>query len=155
MSYDLMVFRKEAAPKTRADYLKWYEEQTEWTEEHNYDDPAITSPELRNWYMEMIQTFPDMNGPFASEDEDNPYDSDYSIGKDVIYVAFAWSLAELAYNKMLELAEKHGVGFFDVSSDNGNILIPENGKLIPFDNLTNNAKDSTVGQENKPWWKFW
>lgn len=148
MSYDLMVFRKEAAPKTRTDFMKWYENQTEWAEEHGYDDPANTSPELRNWFMEIIQTFPAMNGPYASDDDDNKYVSDYSIGKDVIYVAFAWSLAEQAYKTMLELAEKHGVGFFDVSSDNGDILFPDNGKLKSIDNLTG-------GQENKPWWKFW
>lgn len=155
MSYDLMVFRKEAAPKTRTDFMKWYENQTEWTEEHSYDDPANTSVELRNWFMEMIQTFPAMNGPFASDDDDNPNVSDYSVGKDVIYVAFAWSLAEQAYNTMLELAEKHGVGFFDVSSDNGDILFPDNGKLKPIDNPTNNYKSSTDRLESKPWWKLW
>ena len=155
MSYDLMVFRKEAAPKTRAEFMKWYEDQTEWTEEHSYDDPANTSPELRNWFMEMIQIFPAMNGPFASDDDDNPNVSDYSVGKDVIYVAFAWSLAEQAYNKMLELSEKHGVGFFDVSSDNGDIFIPDNGKLKPIDHPSNNSNRSTSGLENKPWWKFW
>lgn len=150
-----MVFRKEAAPKTRTEFMKWYEDQTEWTEEHSYDDPANTSPELRNWFMEMIQTFPAMNGPFASDDDDNTNVSDYSVGKDVIYVAFAWSLAEEAYKTMLKLAEKHGVGFFDVSSDNGDILFPDNGKLKPIDNPTNNSNGSTGGQENKPWWKFW
>jgi hypothetical protein len=155
MSYDLMVFRKEAAPKTRTDFMKWYQDQTEWTEEHNYDDPANTSTELRNWFMEMTQTFPAMNGPFASDDDDNPNVSDYSIGKDVIYVAFAWSLAEQAYTTMLKLAEKHGVGFFDVSSDNGDILFPDNGKLKAIDNTTTNSNNSTSGKESKPWWKFW
>ena len=155
MSYDLMVFRKQAAPKTRADFMKWYEEQTEWTEEHSYDDPANTSPELRNWFMEMIQTFPAMNGPFANDDDNNPNVSDYCVGKDVIYVAFAWSLAEDAYKTMLKLAEKHGVGFFDASSDNGDILFPDNGKLKPIDNPTINSNGLSGGQENKPWWKFW
>jgi len=64
MSYDLMVFRKEAAPNTRAEFMKWYDRQTKWTEEHSYDDPANTSTDLRNWFMEMIQTFPAKNGPF-------------------------------------------------------------------------------------------
>ncbi|MEZ5052877.1 MAG: hypothetical protein R2767_10985 [Chitinophagales bacterium] len=155
MSYDLMVFRKEAAPKTRTDFMKWYQDQTEWTEEHSYDDPANTSTELRNWFMEMTQTFPAMNGPFASDDDDNPNVSDYSIGKDVIYVAFAWSLAEQAYTTMLKLAEKHGVGFFDVSSDNGDILFPDNGKLKAIDNTTTNSNNSTGEKESKPWWKFW
>jgi hypothetical protein len=155
MSYDLMVFKKEAAPKTRTNFMKWYQDQTKWTEDHNYDDPANTSTELRNWFLEMIQTFPAMNGPLANYDDDNPNVSDYSVGKEVIYVAFSWSVAELAYEKIFELAEKHGVGFFNVSSDKGEILFPENGKLKPIDNLTNNSNISTSGNESKPWWKFW
>lgn len=150
-----MVFRKEAAPKTRSDFMKWYQEQTEWTEEHSYDDPTNTSTELRNWFMELTHTFPAMNGPFASDDDDNLYVSDYSIGKDIIYVAFAWSLAEQAYTTMLKLAEKHDVGFFDVSSDNGDILFPDNGKLKAIDNTTTNSNNWASRQESKPWWKFW
>jgi hypothetical protein len=38
MSYDLMVFRKDAAPKKRNDFLKWSKRQTEWTEGHSYDN---------------------------------------------------------------------------------------------------------------------
>ncbi len=150
-----MVFRKEAAPKIRTDFMKWYNDQTEWSEEHSYDDPANTSTELRNWFMEMIQTFPAMNGPFASDDEDNLNVSDYCIGKDVIYVTFSWSLAEQAYTTMLKLAEKHGVGFFDVSNDNGDILFPDNGKLMPIDHRKNKSGGSAGAEENKPWWKFW
>ena len=155
MSYDLMVFRKEAAPNTRTEFMKWFDDQTEWREEHSYDDPANTSTELRNWFMEMVRTFPAMNGPFASDDDENLYVSDYSIGKDVIYVAFAWSLAEQAYRTMLELAAKHGVGFFDVSSDNGDILLPENGELATLDSQTDNSDNQTLRQESKPWWKLW
>jgi len=143
MSYDLMVFRKEAAPKTKTEFMKWYHDQTEWTEEHSYNDPAITSIELRNWFMEMIQTLPAMNGPFATHDDDNLKVSDYCIGKDVIYVAFAWPLAEQAYSTMRGLAEKHGVGFFDCSG-NGDIFFPENGKL-----------KAIARRDSQPWWKFW
>lgn len=134
MSYDLMVFKKEAAPKYRTDFMKWYDHQTTWTENHGYDDPKNTALELSNWYIEMIKTFPDMNGnDIEDEDLEGAYESDYCIGKDVIYVAFAWSVAEEAYNKMNELAAKHGVGFFDVSSEEGAILFPENGKLVSID----------------------
>jgi hypothetical protein len=179
MSYDLMVFRKEAAPKTRTEFMKWYQNQTEWIEEHGYDDPANTSVELNGWFMEMIQTFPAMNGPFAIEDEDEDNDmvTGYTIGKDVIYTDFRWSVAEQAYNKMLEVAKKHGVGFFDVSSDNGDILFPENGELKAIDDSNkiqhNDIKEAryidvettvkhgeevykyTVIHKDKPWWKFW
>jgi len=132
--------------------MQWYDAQTEWTEEHSYDDPANTSVELRNWFMEIISIFPAMNGPFASEDEDNIYVTDYSIGKDIIYVSIAWSIAEQAYIKMYALAEKHGVGFFDASNDYGDIYFPDNGKLKPIDNP---AKKTSDNQNNKPWWKFW
>ena len=128
MSYDLMVFNKDSAPKTRMEFMKWYDNQTEWTEGHSYDDPKVSTQELRNWFLDMITEFPALNGPYATEEE-NERLTDYSIGTNVIYAAFAWSMAEQAYSTMLKLAEKHQVGFFDVSSDNGDILIPVEGKL--------------------------
>ncbi len=151
MSYDLMVFEKDKAPRKRKDFMDWYNKQTEWAENHSYDDPKVSSQKLRDWFTEMIKTFPAMNGPFASDDYDNDNVSDYSIGKDVIYVAFAWSVAEKAYKSMIELAEKIEVGFFDVSSDNGDIYFPDNGKLVPIDKSTNNGKQT----KTKPWWKIW
>ncbi len=151
MSYDLMVFEKDKAPRKRKDFMDWYSRQTEWSENHSYDDPKVSSQNLRDWFTEMIKTFPAMNGPFASDDYDNDNVSDYSIGKDLIYVAFAWSVAEQAYKSMIELAEKFEVGFFDVSSDNGSIYFPDNGKLVPIDKSTNNGKQT----KTKPWWKIW
>jgi len=135
MSYDLMVFEKNAAPKNRKDFMEWYYNQTEWTEEHSYDDPAITSNNLRNWFMEIIKKFPPMNGPFAPSDdeldnmENDSYVTDYSVGKDVIYAAFAWSLAKEAYITVKKMAKEYDVGFFDVSSDEGEIIFP-NGEII-------------------------
>jgi len=117
-----MVFRKESAPRTYAEFLDWYNKQTEWSEGHTYDDPAVTSPELRNWYMEMIRTFPAMNGPLASDDPDDDHVTDYSIGKDVIYAAFAWPLADEAYKVASQLAIKHSVGFFNASGDEGELI---------------------------------
>jgi hypothetical protein len=154
MSYNLMVFNKAAAPKTRAEFMQWYEVQTEWTEEHSYDDPANTSVELRNWFMEVIQTFPAMNGLLASEDEDNIYVTDYSIGKDIIYVSVAWTIAEQAHIKMFALAEKHGVGFFEASNDNGAIYFPDNGKLKPIDNPANKTKNASDNQKSNPGGNF-
>ena len=144
MSYDLMVFRSEAAPKKKEEFMEWYDQQTEWTEDHSYDDPANTSEELRNWFMEMKNSYPPLNGPFALDDTDNIKHTDYCIGRDVIYAAFAWSEAESAYKLMIELAAKHQVGFFDASGS-GDILIPKgNGTWQPLNN-----------GDQRPWWKFW
>ena len=130
MSYDLMVFRPDIAPRTRVEFLKWYHIQVQWSEGHSYSDPAVTSDNLKNWFFEMIESFPALNGPYAKDEDDvDDYTTDYCIGKDVIYVTFAWSLAESAYEKMKTLAEKHQVGFFDVSSNEGDILFPDNNGL--------------------------
>jgi hypothetical protein len=123
MSYDLMVFDPDAAPRDRESFMAWYEEQTEWSEDHGYNDPVVSTSSLQAWFREMIQFFPAMNGPYAV-DSDASEVADYSVGRTVIYSAFAWSVAEQAYDKTRELAIKHRVGFFDVSSDDGEILFP-------------------------------
>lgn len=146
MSYDLMVFNKETAPKNEEAFMEWYQEETEWTEDHSYDDPANTSENLKAWFMEIKDTYPAMNGPYSSDDEDDPKVTDYCIGNNVIYAAFAWSQAEQAYPSMFNIAAKHNVGFFDASGESG-IFIPD-GK----GNLKN------IREQNKsvnPWWKFW
>ena len=124
MSYDLMVFEPTAAPAERKEFMDWYANQTEWAEDHSYNDHAVTSEALQGWFHEMIEFFPPMNGPLASDDFDNSKLTDHCIGRGVIYSAFSWSIAEEAYAKMRELAIKHSVGFFDVSAENGEIYFP-------------------------------
>lgn len=135
LSYDLMVFEKTKAPKTRAEFITWYEKQTRWEEDHDYQTITVSSPALQSWFMEMKEVFPPMNGEYAPEDdlieEDETLEArltDYCIGRDVIYAAFAWSVAEEAYERMRTLAQKHGVGFFDVSGGDpasADIILPD------------------------------
>jgi hypothetical protein len=151
MSYDLMVFNSNTAPKSELDFLEWYEKQAEWNEDHSYDDPKVTSIELKNWFTEMIIEFPALNGPYAPPDIDDRIDedgdiiADYSIGNDVIYVAFRWEVVESAYPKMLELAKVHKVGFFDASGDG----------VIMFPNEYGVLESINTNTDSKPWWKFW
>ena len=119
-----MVFDPNAAPREREEFLAWYGAQTEWAEDHSYDDPMVTSPSLANWFAEMMEVFPPLNGPFASTDYDDPKVTDYSIGRSVIYAGFRWSQAESAFEAVDRLAAKHGVGFFDVSGEDGEIRFP-------------------------------
>lgn len=123
MSFDLAVFEQTAAPNTYEDFLPWLEQQCQWEEERDYNDVQGTSPNLSAWFMEMKENFPALNGPFALSDEEAFGDAstenhltDYSIGSALIYGAFGWSVAEEAAQKAAELAEKHGVGFFDPQS---------------------------------------
>jgi hypothetical protein len=117
VSYDLAVFDPAAAPGDDAAFVAWYRHQTTWSEPHGYDDPQVSTPALRAWFEEMIKAFPPMNGPLASADAGDPMTTDYSVGRTLIYAAFAWSVAAQAHEAMRRLAEVHGVGFFDVSGD--------------------------------------
>ena len=69
MSYDLMVFEKTKAPRTKKEFMEWYEKQTEWGEDHDYQTIGVASPALQSWFMEMKETFPPMNGESAPSDE--------------------------------------------------------------------------------------
>ena len=137
MSYDLMVFETTKAPTNREEFLSWYDELTEWAEDHSYNDSSVTSPALKNWYDDMLQFFPALNGPdgVSLEELDTDADlasraSDYCIARDAIYVAFAWSQADSAYAVMKDLAEKHGLGFFDVSGGGDDILWPVRAIIV-------------------------
>jgi hypothetical protein len=128
MSYDLMVFEPGTAPSSRPEFMAWYKQQTKWTEPHGYNDPGVTTIRLRAWYDDMNGEYPNMNGPDVI-DFDSPKLTDYSIGRCVIYVAFGWPEAENAYRTVRRFAEKHGVGFFDVSADEGEIWEPPAGGI--------------------------
>jgi len=131
VSYDLMVFDPAAAPAGHAEFMKWYEDQTKWQEPHGYDDPAVSTPGLRALVLDLVVQFPALNGPLAPRElpEDESAPADYSIGSQVVYAAFAWSKAEEAYSVLRNLAEKHGVGFFDVSGPDEEVWLPSNGRI--------------------------
>jgi hypothetical protein len=124
VSYDLMVFDPDAAPRDRTAFMAWYARQTQWTEAHGYNNPDVPTPALRAWFGEIIQWFPPMNGPLRSDDVDDPRVTDYSVGESVIYGAFAWSQADAAHQRMKGLAAKHRVGFFDVASNEVSLPTP-------------------------------
>jgi hypothetical protein len=132
MSYDLMVFEPQAAPKDHVRFLAWYREQTKWNEGHSYGDPAVTSSRLRDWFLEMNRQFPTLNGVSAEDElpQDEATAADYSIGKEIIYAAFAWSKAAEAYAAVFSLAKAHGVGFFNVSSEGEAVWLPDGGDLV-------------------------
>lgn len=149
MSYDLMVFAPEAAPQDRAAFMQWYEQQTQWTEAHNYDDPAVCTPALRAWFLELIQSYATLNGPYATKappDDPAPV-ADYSLGQALIYTAFTWREADHAYQTTFNLAAKHGVGLFNASSDNSEVWLPDReggkGGLV------------LAHAKPRPWWRGW
>ena len=133
MSYDLAVFDPKVAPLTRDAFIEWFDKRTEWEDELDYNNPSNGTPAIQSWFRDMIVAFPPMNGPFSKEDlpEDESTLADYSLDRALVYVAFAWSKAEEAYAKCFELAQKHQLGFFNVSSDSSDVWVPgKDGKLF-------------------------
>jgi len=86
-----------------------------------------------------------MNGPFALPDDEfdkldrkqEAYITDYSIGKAVIYMGFAWSLVDEAETTVRELIRRHKTGFYNPGS--GEVLFPDDLKKIRM--RTQNDKD--------------
>jgi hypothetical protein len=125
VSYDLLAFDPAAAPRGRKAFLIWYEKLSGWSEDHSYNDPKNTTPELRAWFEDMRKSYRNMNGPGAPNDEElmkpgvEDRLGDYSFAHHAIYATFPWSEAENVYSLFRDLAVQHGVGFYDVSGDEG------------------------------------
>jgi hypothetical protein len=132
MSFDLAVFDPAVVPQERPAFLTWFKAQTQWEEEHGYDDPAVSTPSLRGWFLDMIKEFPQLNGPYASATSvDDDRATDYSVGRHLIYAAFRWTEARPACEAAFRLAGTHGIGFFDVSSQEGGVWLPDAaGRLV-------------------------
>ena len=53
------------------------------------------------------------------------YEKQVEWSEEFISAAFSWSLAEEACTKTKALALKYGVGFFNTSASNGEIIFPD------------------------------
>ena len=119
MSFDLLLFDKEKAPKSFDAFGAWQNTQTDWRADYDYNTPDGTAPALAAWFMEMKEIFPPLNGPFAPGDEALADDriekrlTDYSLGEHIIYAAFGWPVCEEACALAQKLAHKHGIGFYN------------------------------------------
>ena len=126
-----MVFEPEAAPKDHESFLAWVGKLTKWDEGRSYGDPSVTSTRLRGWFSDIKTAFPPLSGVVAEDDlpEDEASAADYSIGRQFIYICFDWSKSAEAYQAVVELVGRHGLGFFNVSSNDEEVWLPANGRL--------------------------
>ena len=121
MSFDLMVFAPEAAPSKRAAFLDWYEQQTAWGDDEAHDNPALSTPALQAFFAGLASEFPP-----APDDSDEETGTEYSIGPGLIYMSFLdWDKIDRAHEAVFRLAARHGLGFFDVSSDLAEVWLPD------------------------------
>jgi len=98
MSYDLMVFDPELAPR-KAEIGVWHTDIMEADESDGAFDPAsLKSNRLRAFYEDMRVTFPAMNGPDQVDEADVDDDqvTGYAFYPGFIYMDFRWSASEPA-----------------------------------------------------------
>ena len=128
MSYDVLVLDKHKRFKTGDEFLTWYNRVTIWAEDIDYHDYRHATPSLQSWFLEMKDIARPMNGEFAPPDEEVDsgefMEADYTIGKDHIYVAFAWSDAEHVYPIIEAMSKKHDVAFFEFVGS-GDVIYPD------------------------------
>jgi hypothetical protein len=127
MSYDLAVFDPRQELRDRAEFEAWYDSTEEDEYTADYSDPGQATPSLQAWFHEMREHFVPLNGPYSPHATSDPRlekAGDYSIGPDLIYVAFSWSQVEEAYELCFRLAQKHCVGFLDASGAEGAAWFP-------------------------------
>jgi hypothetical protein len=120
MSYDLMVFAPEAAPAKRPAFLDWYDAQTEWEDDEG-DDITVATRALQAFHAELAALFPPLAGEGAEA-----AGTDYAISPGLIYISFNdWERIEEAHQTVFDLAARHALGFFDVSSDLAETWVPD------------------------------
>lgn len=91
MSFDLVVFQPDAAPKDAAGFLAWYQQLRAAA-------PREAGPALRSWRREMEER----GGPFSAH-----------MTRDSICASFGWDMSTEVFETAFELAGQHEVGLFD------------------------------------------
>ena len=70
MSYDLMVFDKKKRFRAKDDFFTWYNKLIEWSDNIDYNDYRHSTNELQNFFLDMKDIVPPLNGEFSPSDEE-------------------------------------------------------------------------------------
>lgn len=128
VSYDLVIFDPRDCPLDRSGFISWYEANT--ADSVKFESvPDKASPPLKALFLEMMQLFPPMNGPYKRGGDVEPeLEADYSFSAQMIIISFSWSVADKALSMAVELAAKHVLGVFDISSETSEVWMPRLGE---------------------------
>lgn len=61
MSYDVMLFDANSAPRERAVFDSWFNTLTQWEGDLDYNDYTHATPALQSFYKELIKSYPSVN----------------------------------------------------------------------------------------------
>ena len=151
MSFDLMVFDPDHAPRERAAFMEWFRDITRWEDKLTVDIPDGLSGNLPAFYRQITKSFPDINGPearayfdfvqppppgffarlFGAKPVSRPELDESRLVEctfhaNAIYLSFTSSLNGDAGFTCSDVANDTGVGLFNVSAGNGQIFYDRN-----------------------------
>ena len=147
MSYDLVVFNPETAPKNKEDFKTWFDKQIDLADNRSYSDLEFINKNLESCFLEIVKSFPALNGPYSNNDIDQENMTDYDVSENIICASFPWSSSDQAYNNTKQLAEKHNVGFYDVSGNEDVFSTDDYGNFRKIQAFGKNI--FTIGGETK------
>lgn len=121
MSVNILVFDKSKAPTEPMEFLRWFHAKAQWNADRDYNDIQGTTQPLADYFLELVKEYPSMNGKYAPSDEDLERDPeleikmiDFTIDDDLIYMGVSYSADGEVFDRIEELAYKHGLGFCDM-----------------------------------------
>lgn len=123
MSFDLFIFEKREELKTSLDVYAYLEDFTEYMEKKDYNSLEGCSACICSWAKKMFEKFPPMNEVYGlnleiaeAKEAAEEYLTDYSLGKNGVYCAFSYSVADEALAYIKSLADEYGVGIYNPQS---------------------------------------
>ncbi|MAP95232.1 MAG: hypothetical protein CMK07_09815 [Ponticaulis sp.] len=132
MSFDLMFFDPAIVRyQDPNEFLDWFMSTTNWEAPVDYNDPQTASPALQAWFNEVIAHNPPMNGPLASDDDDSPDVTDYSIAPDSIYASYSFSGNQAGIENAISQAGKLDIGLFDPQDGTVYLPVDDSDELRP------------------------
>ena len=114
-----MIIDRHPRFKNSKEFLEWYDGVTQWNDDLDYNDYEHATPHLKDWFLKMKDIVPPLNGKYAPSDDDlgngRYQEADYTIARDGIYMALAYSDADEVKAIAFDLAEKNNLSYFDIS----------------------------------------
>ena len=123
MSYDLIVFEAEGAPRELSAFVDWHIANAEAAEESETSLKMPASDRFAAFYDDMVVTYPDMNGPSGEGMDEGERLTGYEFQPKYILMDFRWSVAEDAFFAVMTSAQAHGLGVYDL---NDAVIYPGN-----------------------------
>lgn len=121
MSYDVIVFDPETAPRKEDDFFEWLDDLGETFEGSEENIPDTLSANLRAFYDDLRRTYEPVSGPHAyvGEIHETTKVCEYFFGEKTIDLAFGWQLSSDGRKAVLQSAIAAKVGVYMSSDEDG------------------------------------